>query len=166
MNIFAGSRRIALLAGSLVTIPWLIVLANPTKELSNIEVPVLYSIHHPGGPFTSMTDLPGGTWCPSEAGHYHFHTTSRSGRSVSVNLCLLTTPFREDARSLENRFVLSPEDEDWVEKSFWHLYRERWKDGLGYLAIALAVFAGFIRAVGWVVRGFMGIPSGMDKKTE
>lgn len=182
MNIFEGSRRLALLAGGLATVGTLIGLAT-----NDPYVPVSYSISHPKGAFQRTTES-----CPSEAGRHYFTTRSRSGKRVSINLCLLTMPFGDDKRQLvpykvdeknmtwgaasfssevsnyerelEARFALPVQDNDWIEKEISTQYWKNWKEGLGYLGIGLAIFAGFVWVVGWIVRGFMGIPHGMDRK--
>lgn len=130
--------------------------------------------------------------CPTEAGRHYFTTASRSGERVSINLCLLTMSFGDDKRqlipykvdernmvwgaasyssevsnyekTLEARFVLPAQDNEWIEKEISTQYWKNWKEGLGYLALGLAIFAALVWAVGWIARGFMGIPRGMDRK--
>lgn len=70
----------------------------------------------------------------------------------------------EYERQLEKRFILAPRDEEFAEKEFSRRYWREIKEGIGYLAIGLAIFGGFVWAVGWIVRGFVGIPRGMDKR--
>lgn len=182
MNIFEGSRRLALLAGGLATVGTLIGLGTYDPY-----VPIYYSISHPKASFQRMTQS-----CPSDAGRHYFTTSSQSGKRVSIDLCLLTMPFGNDKRQLipykfdeknmvwgaasyssevsgyerelEARFTLPAQDNDWIEKEISARYWKNWMEGLGYLAIGLAVFAGFVSAVGWIARGFMGIPRGMDRR--
>lgn len=184
MNIFEGSRRIALLVAGLAIIGTLIGLGTYDPY-----VPVSYLISHPKDSFHRMTES-----CPTEAGRHYFTTTSRSGKQVSINLCLLTMVFGDDkrplvpykvdeknmlwgaasyssevsnyGRELEARFALPTQDNDWIEKEISTQYWKNWKDGLGYLGIGLAIFAGLVWAIGWIVRGFMGIPHGMDRKPD
>jgi len=182
VNIFEGSRRIAYLIGGLATAGTLIVAATHDPYIS-----VDYSIAHPRGSFQRMNGA-----CPSEAAQDYFTTTTSSGQQVSIDLCLLTMPFgknndqlvpykideknivwgaasyssevRAYERELEARFVLPAEDNEWLEKEISRRYWDNWKGSLRYLGIGLAIFAGFVWAVGWITRGFMGIPHGMDKK--
>lgn len=44
------------------------------------------------------------------------------------------------------------------------LYRKETIEGFGILAIGLAAFGLLIWAIGRIVRGFLGIPRGMDKR--
>lgn len=182
MNIFEGSRRIAILAGGLGTIGTLIALGTYDPY-----IPVSYSIANPRGEFRRMSEP-----CPSEAGKHYFSTTSPSDKRVSIDLCLLTMPFGDDKhelvpykvdeknmvwgaatyssevsayeRELEGRFSLPAADAAEIDKEISQSYWKNWREGLGYLVIGLAIFAAFVRAIGWIVRGFMGIPHGMDKR--
>ncbi|WP_124945562.1 hypothetical protein [Sulfurirhabdus autotrophica] len=182
MNIFDGSRRIAYLAGGLATAGTLIFAATYDPYIS-----VDYSIARPRGSFQRMKGA-----CPSEAARHYFTTTSSYGKQVSIDLCLFTMPFGKNndqlvpykideknmvwgagsyssevsayERELESRFVLPAEDSKWLEKEISHRYWDNWKESLKNLGIGLAIFAGFVWVVGWITRGFMGIPQGMDKK--
>ena len=182
INIFEGSRRIALLTAVLATLGTLAVLINQDPYVS-----INYSIAHPDGTFQRETED-----CPSDAGKDYFTTETRSGKRVSIDLCLLTmsfgdkgehlVPYKRDEKGmvwgapsystevseyekkLENRFSLSPEDNEFASKE---ISRRHWKsveEGLLYLAIGLAIFGAFVSAVGWIVRGFLGIPRGMDRR--
>jgi hypothetical protein len=69
-------------------------------------------------------------------------------------------------RKLEDRFKLSVNDEERLKKEISQRYHENWMSGLGYLVVGLAIFAGVVWAIGWIVRGFLGIPHGMDRRPE
>jgi hypothetical protein len=182
INIFEGARRIALLAAVLATFGTLVALATNDPYVS-----IGYSIAHPSGTFKRQTER-----CSSEAGNHSFTTKTRTGKQVSIDLCLLTMSFGERGeqlvpykldengmvwgaayyskevsqykRQLENRFIFSPEEDDFAEKEISWSYWINVKEGLLYLAIGLAIFGGFVWAIGWIVRGFLGIPRGMDRR--
>ncbi len=182
MNIFEGSRRIAYLAGGLAAAVTLIYSATYVPYIS-----IDYSISHPRAAFQRMNGQ-----CPIEAVRAFFTTTSESGSSVRIHICLLRmeigkdkeqlVPYKIDEKNvtsgatfnssevsayreqLEKRFVLPPEDNNWIEKEKARRYWENWKESLQILGIGLAIFAGTVWAIGWIVRGFMGIPRGMDRK--
>jgi hypothetical protein len=182
MNIFEGSRRIAYLAGGLAAAGTLIYSFTYAPYIS-----IGYSISHPRAAFKRM-NVP----CPTEAGRTFFTTTSQPGNSVSIDLCLLTMEFGEDKQllvpyktddknmtwgaasyssevsdykeQLKARFVVPPEDNNWVEKEMSRRYWDNWKENLQNLGIGLTLFASTVWAIGWIVRGFMGIPRGMDRK--
>jgi hypothetical protein len=182
MNIFEGSRRIAYLTGGLLAVGTL-TYAVTYKPFISID----YSISHPRAAFQRMNGS-----CPSDAGRTFFDTITQSGTAVYIELCLLPMEFGGDKKQLvpykideknitwgaasysnevsayekqlEARFVLPKADNDWADNENSRLYWENWKESLRNLGIGLAIFAGFVWAIGWVVRGFMGIPRGMDQK--
>jgi hypothetical protein len=182
MNIFEGSRRIAYLAGGLAAAGTFIYAITYDSYIS-----IDYSISHPQAAFQRMKEP-----CPTDAGRTFFTTTSQSGTSVSIDLCLLTMEFGEDKKQLipykvdeknmtwgaasyssevsvyekqlERRFTLPVEDNSWVEEEKSRRYWDNWKESLRNLGIGLVVFTGFVWAIGWIVRGFMGIPRGTDRK--
>jgi len=183
-NIFEGARRIALLIGGIAVAGTLVALVTYDPYVS-----VQYSIAHPNGTFVRMQES-----CPSEADRHYFTTKTSTGKSVSVDLCLLAMSFGKDntrlipykvdeqgmiwggasyssevsdyERKLEGRFKLSASDEETLKKEISRRYRESWMSGLGYLVAGLAIFAGVVWAIGWIARGFLGIPRGMDRRPE
>ena len=184
LNIFEGARRIALLIAGISIAGTLIALATYDPYVS-----VQYSIAHPNGAFVRMEES-----CPSDAGRHYFSSKTSVGESVSVTLCLLAMPFGKDntrlipykiddqgmiwgaatyssevsdyERKLESRFKLAASDEETLKKEISKRYRENWMSGLGYLVVGLAIFAGVVWAIGWIVRGFLGIPRGADRRPE
>ncbi len=183
-NPFAGARRIAVLLAGAATAITLVVLAVDAPYVS-----ATYSVSHPNGPFVKSEDS-----CPSSAGQHYFSSDTSSGKSVSITLCLLPIefegkkemliPYRVDEkgmiwgasrfssevsayeRRLESRFSIPPRDEDALEKEISSRYWKSWREGIQYLVIGLALFGAFVWATGWVVRGFLGIPQGADKRPD
>lgn len=183
-NIFEGARRIALLVAGIAVAGTLFSLATYDPYVS-----VQYSIAHPNGVFVQMQES-----CPSDAARHYFTSRTSTGESVSVDLCLLTMSFGKDntslipyktdeqgmiwgaasyssevsdyERKLESRFKLPVSDEKALKTEISKRYRENWMSGLGYLVAGLAIFAGIVWAIGWIVRGFLGIPRGMDRRPE
>lgn len=183
-NIFEGARRIALLIAGIAVVGTLIALATYEPYVS-----VQYSIAHPNGVFVRMQES-----CPSDANRHYFTSRTSTGERVSVDLCLLAMSFGKDnarlipykideqgmtwgaasyssevsdyERKIESRFKLSASDEETLKKEISQRYRENWMSGLGYLVVGLAIFAGVVWAIGWIVRGFLGIPRGMDRRPE
>jgi hypothetical protein len=130
--------------------------------------------------------------CPLDAGRHFFTTKTPKGRSVSIDLCLLTMPFGEDSRQLvpykidqagmiwgaasyssevdayerelETRFALSSSDAQWADGEISKRYRDNWLQSLGGLAVGLGIFWVLVWAIGWIVRGFAGIPRGKDTR--
>jgi hypothetical protein len=182
-NIFEGGRRIALLIGGIVVIGTLIALA-----LNKPYVSAKYSIASPKAEFVKMQES-----CPSDAAQHYFTSKTSTKNDISIDLCILAMSFNENGnrlipykidekgiwgasnftneiqeyrRILEGRFKLSLNDEVVMTNELSQSYRDNWIQGLGYLIAGLAVFASVVGAIGWIVRGFLGIPRGMDKRPE
>jgi hypothetical protein len=182
INIFEGARRIALLcAGATVigTVIW-----SLTYEP---YVSVAYSIDLPSSSFVRTLDS-----CPSHAGSHYFTTGISTGENISVDLCLLAMPFGEKnellipykvdeqgmiwgaatyssevseyERVLEKRFKIPSSDEKPIRAEASKRYKEEIIQAYGYLVVGLLVFGAFVWAIGWIVRGFLGIPRSMDKR--
>jgi len=182
INIFEGSRRIALLAAALATVGTLFALVTYDPYVSNT-----YSISHPMGAFTRMESE-----CPSDAGRHYFTAKTKLGKEASITLCMLAMsfgkngdrliPYKADAdgtvwgaasyssevsayeRVLEKRFSIPLGDDEMIGKEISKRYWENLFQGLGYLVLGLAVFAGMVWAIGWIARGFLGVPRGMDRR--
>jgi hypothetical protein len=181
INIFEGARRIALLIAGVATIGTLIGLFTYEPYM-----PITYSIAEPTGSFVRMEDS-----CPSDAGKHYFTANTNKGNEISVDLCLLAMSFGENddrlipykidekgmiwgaapfssevsayERQLEERFQIPLVDEDQITKQISRNYREYIQEGFGYLIAGLAIFGGIVWVIGWIARGFLGIPRGMDK---
>lgn len=172
MNIFEGSRRIAKLIAAGIAVGFLIAFAYDNPE----PVSVAYLITDDKTPPTRVSE------CGSGTENRETLTTSKRGESVRVFLCfkfpevVLPSGFvLETARtatlsellymkSTLNSFQIPESDGDYISRARW---TQALKDVgvyvLGMLA-SIAVFWAFIWAVGWVVRGFMGISWGKDSK--
>lgn len=184
INLFEGARRIALLTAGVAILGTLIAVFIYEPYVS-----ATYSIAHPSGPFVRM-DEP----CPSDASKHYFTTKTSTGKNVSINLCLLTMsfgakserliPYKVDEqgmiwgaasyssevsaheRKLEQRFKIPQGEEEAISKKLSRDYRDNLTSSLGYLIVGLAIFGGVVWAIGWIVRGFLGIPRGMDKRPD
>ena len=180
INVFAGARRVALLLTVVAVIATITVLATTTPYVS-----INVRIENPLAPFV-VTDAP----CPKLSAKDYFTTKIDESHSVGVDLCLppmdfkgqQLIPYKVDAdrmvygaesysdevqeyeRALQARFQLSPADLKAVKRKIAERTKQAWKDGLLYLAIALAIFWFAVWAIGWVVRGFVGIPLGKDHR--
>ncbi len=183
INFFSGARRMAILTALAATIGTLIRLATYDPYVS-----VTYTIDRPEG---ELLKIQGG--CPSSAVSNGFYKATRAGNDVYVTLCLLAMEFGQDKeelipyktdekgviwgaasyssevskykRRLAGGFAFPARDDELLEREISERYRESWISGLGYLAFGLFVFAVSVWAVGWVVRGFMGVPQGSDYRS-
>lgn len=184
INIFEGARRIALLFAAIVIIGTLIWSFTYKPYIS-----VDYSIDQPDGAFLRTKKT-----CPSDAGQNYFSTKTSTGEEVSINLCLLAMSFgdRKDRlipykvdkqgiiwgavsyssevsdyeKTLEENFRLPLKDEKSILSDISQTYWKEITEAFGYLIGGLVIFSIAVWAIGWIVRGFLGIPRGMDKKPD
>ena len=179
-NIFEGARRIALVIGSLVVAVTLFALFDHPPVVSN-----QYWFVQPNGAFIRTQES-----CHLDFDRHQFESKTSTGESVPVTLCLpsrgsddpleyvvsrITDPlsafysdraYEKEKRTLEDRFKLSASVKEALKKETSQRHLEHWLSGLGYLVAGLAAFAGVVWAIGWLVRGFLGIPQGMDKRPD
>ena len=67
---------------------------------------------------------------------------------------------------VKKRFTMTATDEEASNKKAAKQWRSQFADGMGYLVAGLAIFGAFVWATGWIVRGFLGIPRGMDRRPD
>jgi len=182
LNVFEGARRIAMVIAAIPTIYVLIGVATSTPYL-----PVYYHVTGPDAPFIKTDNS-----CPAESRKYYFSKEVSNGYSAHIELCLLSSSFGKDSRqlipykidkdgmiwgawpyssevdeytrALERRFAFSDVDTQLIEKELSRIKRNIWLESLGYLVASLAIFWMFVCAIGWIVRGFAGIPRGADHR--
>ena len=180
INIFSGARRLALVLAALAAL-----LALGITAFNEPYVSLNYTVAAPNAPFVRTEED-----CPDKGAQHFITASAPQGKSVSVALCLLPTTFGEDnaelipykidskgmiwgaeeyssevfayEKELERRFRLSPSDLAAIESERSAKYWQQWRETLLYLAIGLAAFWLLVAAVGWIVRGFVGIPFGKD----
>ena len=176
INIFEGTRRIALLLGAVVVIG--VVAATATHDP---YISLGYSVTSPNESLVRTT-----AQCPTEAGHHYFSANTNNGKSIGITLCLLTMPFGDKGeqlipyevdksgtiwgaasystevsayeQELERKFTFSPADTSWIDQEISSRYRKNWIESIGYLVVGLAIYWILVWAIGWIVRGFAGIP--------
>lgn len=183
MNIFEGSRRISYVFAAIVSMATLYV-AFTNKPYTHINYVVKNPLSNP-----ERIDQD----CPYDAETTTFSKKWVDGKDVDIRLCILPMEFGEDSRllipykfdadgfwgaerytkevedyekKLESKFNLSKEDVDYFNKEKSKAYWKKIKESLLGLVIGLIIFFCFTWVVGWVVRGFIGIPRGMDQKSE
>jgi len=183
MNVFEGARRIALfIAGVAVVGTAFATVAHAPY------VPAVYEVVFPGlPPKLTKND------CPSTAGRQYFSAKTSQGKSVSITLCMLTMPFdngeqlipfRSDGkgmlwgngpyseevsaygRRLEQKFQLTAVDDKLLSEKVTDVFWANIRESAKYLALGLAIYWLVIWAIGWIVRGFLGIPQGADRKPD
>lgn len=185
VNIFEGARRIALLLGVGAAVVTVIVALNEDAYYH-----AQYSLAAPNAPFRKND---GDCQGEGRTMYFDHKTSSGKEVSVALCLETMTfknknkeetelIPYKTDADGMtwgastysteisnyeaqvQERFTMTATDEaDYIEKEA-KKWRSEFAETMGYLIACLAVFSAFVLAIGWIVRGFLGIPRGMDKR--
>lgn len=185
INIFEGARRIALLLGGGAAVITVLVTFNQDAYYH-----AQYSLAAPNAPFRK-TD--GGCQGEGRTIYFDHKTSSGKEVSVSLCLESMTfknkneeetelIPYKTDADGMtwgartysieistyetqvEERFTMTATDVAVSIKEAAKQWRNDFAEAMGYLVAGLAVFGALVLAIGWIVRGFLGIPRGMDKR--
>jgi hypothetical protein len=187
INIFEGARRIALLLGGGAALITVLVAFNQDAYYR-----AQYSLAAPNAPFRK-TD--GGCPSEGRTIYFDHKTSSGKEVSVSVCLEPMTftnknkeevelIPYKSDADGMtwgarpysteistyetqvKKRFTMTATDEEVSIKEAAKQWRSQFAEAMGYLVAGLAIFGALVWATGWIVRGFLGIPRGMDKRPD
>ena len=182
LNIFEGSRRIALVLGVL----WVTgcvaygILAEPNAQMT-------YSIGGLGATPVRVEK------CGEDDGRRYFDTVYDKDNSVGVTLCFtahkadsgerlipyapadngrwwMAGPYSTEVtkymQDRESTFRLSPQGMEEARRLRWERRLEQWKDAARVAVVGLAVGWVLVTVVGWIVRGFLGIPRGKDARPQ
>ncbi len=180
VNIFEGARRIALLTGAL----WAIGCFSYAL-ISKPYVTLIYAV-----PALNSSPVLAEE-CPGESATEYVERTAPDGRNVNVKLCFLASPSDSgemlvpyaDAgngkvwmaekysskvsaytEGVARLFQLTPQGIEAFQTKHWAALLERWEQAALALIVGLGIGWGFVAAVGWIVRGFLGIPRGQDTR--
>lgn len=187
INIFEGSRRIAYLVGGGAVVITVLVAFNQT-----VYYRAEYSLDRPTASFRKSD----GECKGKGKSLYLDHRTPTGEEvrvSICLESMIFTNknmekqeliPYKMDAdgmiwggspysseveayeKQVEKRFTMSAADTEIAMKEKQKKWRAQFAEAMGYLAAGLAVFGATVWAVGWIVRGFLGIPSGVDKRPD
>jgi hypothetical protein len=69
-----------------------------------------------------------------------------------------------DEKATKNAFKIRKEDEELLNKKWWESWRSTYGQGFAVMLGGLLALWIFSMSMGWIVRGFLGIPRGMDYK--
>lgn len=183
INIFEGGRRIAVAISAIASI---IVLFNLFSESSSL--PLYYKVSYYGLPVEKND----GGECPYPNRNETDYRTTADGKEYYVRICFsaskanggeMLIPYKEAeekgmyymasggsdvvdtyAKNKVRSFELPPEDMQSIDLLYYKHKIWEFSEGVGYLAIGLAIFWTIISIIGWVVRGFLGIPRGHDRR--
>lgn len=186
MNIFEGSRRIALAIAALWVGGFVIAGLNTETKAYATYIVSGYNAQ-------AFLKIDGGCSNDGFNDFWSYHGKTAKGTAVTASLCFEATdgfqggkrlvPYkldavtnkvwgndswsadvREYAKKYREKFQLPSADFDLLDT----MARNRWwteiKEGFSWMIGGLFIFYVVVLAIGWVVRGFMGIPKGMDYK--
>jgi hypothetical protein len=199
MNVFEGSRRIALLAGGLWVLGWCISAFNYKPY-----VYITYSFPGAGKPpVVSESSSYSDSRCPYNSISEHKSFLTKRKTDVSVSFCFLTVEQQNGTRkislplnpfdkfdklaeiyggetfydesslratnyvkSVVSSFEIPVKDQAEADGRWWKTVASDIGSGFLWMSLGLCVLWVFTLATGWIVRGFMGIPDGLDKKPD
>lgn len=179
VNIFEGARRISLLIGALWVVGWSAhaIFSEPYSQ-------VTYSVLSLGVPFVAED-------CPDRAAIEFLEREAPDGKSVNIKLCFLagqadngemlvpyteasdgivwmgerySTEVQKYTESVARKFQLTPEGIEAFEAIQRKALLEQWGVAAMSLFGGLAIGWAVVAVIGWIVRGFMGIPRGQDMR--
>jgi len=180
MNIFEGSRRIALAIGILATgaIAVAICFDEP-------YVRVTFTTTGPNRPFLRTKED-----CPETAAREYLYRDKSKGRDVGITLCFLAQRFPQDQMLVPYRvadgsfwgnerfssevstyaslraqgFAIPTAEREPLAKEYRQARWKQVREATQYTAIGIGAYWALVATIGWIVRGFMGIPRGKDKR--
>lgn len=187
INIFEGARRIAILLGGGAAVITVLVAFN-----QNAYYHTRYSLAAPNAPFR-ISDS--GCQSEGRTIYFDHKTSSGKEVHVALCLEPMTftsknkeetalIPYKTDADGItwgakpysteittyetqvEKRFTMTATDEEVSIKEAAKQWRSQFAETMGYLAAGLAIFGALVWTIGWIVRGFLGVPRGMDKRPD
>jgi hypothetical protein len=143
VNVFEGSRRVgyAIFAVGALLFATLILNKEPHINFKTYQVLDLSTL-------VSVSGCVG----PSK-----YVDVKYDGASVNAVVCT------ESDHSIDP-LILPPDEMKEVEE---RVNAQRWsdlKEAAMYLVLGTALWFAFMKAVGWIVRGFMGVPAGQDHR--
>ena len=180
INAFEGARRIAKITAVIWIIGWMIAGMTFTHTP---YIAVSYLIAGPGQPPTRIDE----DNC-NDDGKEVLKVRTKTGTDAWVTLCFRSAQssgeekvyFYRDTfaspwispevlaytKRVKEQFVLPQADEDWIDNQSLIKYLKELGEGFFFAASGLLLLFALTWSVGWIVRGFMGIPAGQDSKSQ
>lgn len=181
MNIFEGARRVAIAGAAVVVVfvLYITVTRDPYAEIS-------YEVSHFGATpilvdncaYSSVDARVSESRNTGSGAKYDIEICFKASRSNDGRMLvpfvstsegvLMNPPYSEEVSEYTNSFIksfhggaaeLALADER-ISRSFWSNVINT---AVG-IVVSLAGFWVFVWAMGWIMRGFLGIPRGQDKK--
>lgn len=160
INIFAGARRVALLlasgiVGGTVFLVW--------TERPYLQQNVFVDDPNPYMPLVKRE----GSCSYFDGWHSAFETVqSPAGYSISVTVCARSEALAKSRTSDITARLFTADELAEMDRLGAQQVLDGRKDLVLGGIVALAAFFGITWSIGWVVRGFLGIPRGMDHRPD
>lgn len=182
-NVFEGARRIVLLLQGIF-----VLAALGIGFFDDPYVRLVYETRYPNEPFSLAKNRE----CNySNDASEEIERKTENGNEINITLCYRGSPFsggdilipfrlEDDGKVWGNgkystevseytkkrtaSFVLPPDAHDEYRKAWWEKKFENAWDGIKTAAIGYICILIFSFSVGWIVRGFLGIPQGRDHR--
>lgn len=182
INVFEGARRIAKLFAAIWVIGWIVAAFYVSPSIN-----VTYKIVGPGKAPVRLTE-----GCPSDSAREYRSIKTNSGTEAWVTLCFFAIsaedgtsmiPFYVDPETkalwgkekystevsqYTNRvaasFTISQADGEWIDSQWWPQFLKELGEGALVAIGGLLFLWTFTWGTGWIVRGFMSIPRGKDRR--
>ena len=161
INVFEGARRIALLIAGLWVVGWIAYAAFNDTSYS-----IVYSVEKPGAPPKPATT------CGEDDDFQYLTKEAPNGESFSTMLCFAkrraddSDEFKTYKANVIEQFQLTADASSLAKASRPRAVLEQWRDAAYFLFGGLAAGWVLAAALGWIFRGFMGIPRGKDARPE
>ncbi|HEY4898608.1 MAG TPA: hypothetical protein VIH79_02690 [Candidatus Nanopelagicaceae bacterium] len=188
INMFEGARRITKLIAVIWVVGWCINMFT-----SRPYIQAYFRIDSPSSVPIRMGVQENG--CDGDdASEYLYGKYTSKGTEINATLCFkpmtfdngkILIPYRVDkatsmvwggekystdvsnyTKAVANSFYLSKADEEWADSGVWPARWKNIKQDTLVMVGGLAFLWIFSWCVGWVVRGFAGIPLGQDRKPD
>lgn len=181
LNVFEGARRIAYLISGII----LIAGAYITYDVSPSEA-LYYNVIEPSAPARRAI----GDSCPSQGRTSYMSGVTPKGHKVSIRICFEPGTF-SDGRTLipykiqgdmiygdtaysenvslyirryEAKFIMPEADGKEMDDKWMSIWLSSKWEVIQNTVLVLAGFWLFVILVGWIIRGFAGIPRGQDHR--
>lgn len=163
INIFSGARRVTVVAAVLIVA----VAAFDALD----SKPYLFNRFLVLDPRGQQPFIPTDSICRAPAEAIEATVRSPAGYSVDVEVCVYPAIVADDpaAVAIARRRIseaFTAEDFAEIDRKGREYMRSVWEELLVVCALSLAALWAASWIVGWVVRGFLGIPRGMDRRPE
>lgn len=187
INFFEGARRIALLTAALWSIG--VVAYNVSEWERDTRVKLVFAVRSPDLPATRTT--PSSTYldCEFSDAEESRELVTPSGTPLTAWLCFkasrfkngeMLVPYKDNrdgtwlgarrwssdvkayTKEVAGSFRLSKDDQEWADTQLWPTRWRKLGEVTSLLLGGLLAIWAFTAIVGWIVRGFIGIPRGKD----